>query len=46
MVVKEGGAMGRVYIVSGDPQPRGIDLSAGASGWERLRTFARRLWNG
>jgi hypothetical protein len=30
-------AMGWVTSISADPPPTGIDLAAGAPGWERLR---------
>lgn len=36
-------AMGRVLTIPADPHRGTIDLSADAPGWERLRTFLRRL---
>jgi hypothetical protein len=35
-------AMGWVITVPADPQPREIDLSEGAAGWERVREYLRR----
>jgi hypothetical protein len=36
-------AMGRVITIAADPQPRRIDVSADAPGWERVRTLRMRL---
>jgi hypothetical protein len=39
-------AMGRVLIIPADPRPAALDLGEGASGWQRLREFRRRLGGG
>jgi hypothetical protein len=35
--------MGWVTTIPADPQPRKLDVSADAPGWERWRTFLLRL---
>jgi hypothetical protein len=39
-------ATGRSILVPADPRPLGLDLRAGASGWERWRGFLARLRGG
>jgi hypothetical protein len=36
-------AMGRVLTIPADPQPRKLDVSADAAGWERLQTLLQRI---
>jgi hypothetical protein len=43
-VVTVSAAMGAVYDIPADPRPAGVDISAGAPGWEQLREYrCRRL---
>jgi hypothetical protein len=45
-VIEETTVMGRVFTIPANPRRQGIDVSAGAEGWEPLRTFLsrRRSW--
>jgi hypothetical protein len=45
-VIEETTVMGRTFTIPAEPLRQGVDVSAGADGWEPLRTFlsGRRSW--